>query len=339
MERERQKETRDTREERCEVNNILKSQSDTFILLLITFKPLSIWDLYAAPLYGCCNICILYCGGSGRGLVLKWVGHTAGGRSLILTILHYKAFKRTKICPWIEFLNDVSHPNCEVQLPSVSNCFCVWLLHVIQKCCYTSRTRDAGTHTHTHTERVPAAWQRVQLSEIWAEIHKEKEEQATGKRKQSSEVGGLKAVNIMVQGHKLTHVCAVQTVYGSDLKVAHVETLGFWQLATSGRAERLPSRPDYSLKGNAAGNTGSAYVFNANCPCACTFWADFVTSLDFVLFVHIKPEAAGAHSQPAVNTFKKYPVSPFFWFSMDVTNPQKFSVICGCLTSTEGLYY
>lgn len=99
MERERKRETRDTREERREVNNILNSQSETFILLLIIFKPLSIRDLYAAPLYGRYNICILYCGCGGRGLVLKWVGHTAGGRSLILTMLYYKAFKRTKICP------------------------------------------------------------------------------------------------------------------------------------------------------------------------------------------------------------------------------------------------
>lgn len=173
------------------------------------------------PLYGCYNICILYCGCGGRGLVLKWVGHTAGGRSLILIMLYYEAFKRARICPWIEFLNDVSHPNCEaqhrltsyvrfllndvLQFLTVSNC--VWFLHGIQKCCYTSRTRDAGAHTHTHTERVPAAWQHIQLFEIWAEIHEEEAEQATGKRKQYSEVGGLKAVNIMVQGHTSTNTC------------------------------------------------------------------------------------------------------------------------------------
>lgn len=161
--------------------------------------------------------------------------------------------------------------------------------------------------------------------------HGEKEAIQWSRRAQSCKYNGLGT-------HKLTHVCAVQTVYGSDLKVVHVEAPGFWQLATSGRAERLPSRPDCSLKGKAADNTESAHAFNANCPCACTFGADFVTSLDFVLFVHIRPEAAGAHSQPAVNTFKKYPVSPFLVLSMDIINPQQFSMICGCLTCTEGLY-
>lgn len=54
-----------------------------------------------------------------------------------------------------------------------------------------------------------------------------------------------------------------------------------------------------------------------------TFWADFVTSLDFVLFVHIKSKTAGAHSQPAVNTFKKYPVSPFFGSFYEYYKPMK----------------
>lgn len=83
-----------------------------------------------------------------------------------------------------------------------------------------------------------------------------------------------------------------------------------------------------SLKGKAADNT--AYVFNANCPRACTFWADFVTSLDFVLFVHIKPEAAGAHSQPAVNTFKKTSCFTFFFFF--------FASFYGYYKSTKILY-
>lgn len=187
-------------------------------------------------------------------------------------------------------------------MTSFSFCFCVWLLHVIQKCCYTSRTRDAGTHTHGASSSCvtacPAFWNMSWNTRGGGGAGQgEKEAIQWSRRAQSCKYNSAGT-------HKLTHV--------SGLKVVHVEALGFWQLATSGRAERLPSRPDDSLKGKAADNTESAYAFNANCPSACTFWADFVTSLDFVLFVHVKPEAAGAHSQLAVNTFKKYPVSPFF---------------------------
>lgn len=48
----------------------------------------------------------------------------------------------------------------------------------------------------TYTEGVPAAWQRVRLAEIQAEEHKEEEEH---RKKEVSGVGGLKAVNIVVQ--------------------------------------------------------------------------------------------------------------------------------------------
>lgn len=52
--------------------------------------------------------------------------------------------------------------------------------------------------------------------------------------------------------------------------------------------QRTASRPEYSLKGKTADNTSASYTLSGNYSCFCTFWAGFATSLDFVLFVHVK---------------------------------------------------
>lgn len=100
MERERKRETRDTREERCEINNILKSQSEPFILLLIAFYTnnslMYMRFIHGPPLW---VLQYLYPVSWLWWAGLKGVGHNVGGKSLILIMLYYKAFKRTKICP------------------------------------------------------------------------------------------------------------------------------------------------------------------------------------------------------------------------------------------------